>query len=67
MAQWMDRYEKHPIHAQIQSAEQLISASEVFIGEVKDPNAIESLERLRLIINALRLRFKHTDPLLISI
>jgi len=38
MAQWMDRYEKHPIHAQIQSAEQLISASEVFIGEVKDPN-----------------------------
>ncbi len=65
MAQWLDRYEKHPVHGQITALDQLIGASEEIIKDVTDANVIESVERLRLIIDALKQKFKHIDPLML--
>jgi hypothetical protein len=67
MAQWLERYEKHPIHTQITTLDGLISTSEEIVKDVKDANTIESVERLRLVINALQVRFKYVDPLMIPV
>ncbi len=64
MGQWLDRFEDHPVHGQIQTFEQLIASSEGIVDELEDPNAIESYERLKLILGVIKSKFDAIDPLL---
>lgn len=64
MGQWLDRFENHPVHTQIQTFEQLIASTEGIIDELEDSNAIESYERLKLILGAIKSKFDSIDPLL---
>jgi len=67
MGQWLDRYENHPVHGQIQTFEQLVVSTEKIIDELEDSNAIESYERLKLILGVIKSKFDSTDPLLFPI
>ncbi|GAU08885.1 hypothetical protein [Desulfoplanes formicivorans] len=64
MGQWLDRFDNHPVHGQIQSFEQLIASAEGIVDEIEDTNAIESYERLKLILDAIKSKFDSIDPLL---
>ncbi len=67
MGQWLDRFDNHPVHDQIQSFEQLIASAEGIVDEIEDINAIESYERLKLILDAIKSKFDSIDPLLFPV
>ncbi len=64
MGQWLERFDNHPVHSQIQTFEQLLVSTEGIVDELEDSNAIEGFERLKLILSVIRSKFDAIDPLL---
>lgn len=68
MNKWLERFENHPVHNQIETFEEKLYETERIIHQgIDDPATIESLDRLKMAQNSVKVKIENTDPLLVPI
>lgn len=64
MSQWVDRFEEHAAHGQLQNYKEKLNEIEEQNTEAQSPEATENIERLKQIGSQVESVFSTTDPFL---
>ncbi len=64
MSQWVDKFEEHAVHGQLQNYKQKLNEIEEQNTEEPSPEATEHIERLKYVSNQVETVFRILDPFL---